>query len=471
MLQNVWSVAEFQRKSKKIFGSRSSHLIAIDQALATAHGANTATMQGAETLIKLVEAITKWQQAKIAKNRKSSRAEAVGALLEQVSAVCEKLYKDKARQQNALAKNMHDLRAKNMPQPGVIPKGAGKMPGLVPKGPLPGTRPYPKQPLTLPFTSPAQRPPEQDRLFDMLAQAMLKQRQKVMAFDDEDLFEDLDVAQKGRLAANWMLAVPDGVTDVNAAKGEALRILGAMLGNNVSVIRKLFSANMEVVVVPRDQGMSMLDQFESIRGQKTFDGRSWDSVRGVGNVVPSGMGQQIKNQIELRGLRTSGKKAASVVVIDPAKGRIYTAITEENLLGGNTTAPGGGCYATGYSTSTHEFAHAIHGYGLSPAERKIIDDCFALRTRQGDGQEWVDGPRKVGAKQCYSSMNAFEYWAQLTNAWLGTNKGTDPYTGRPRNNGKEWVIANEPRPIADLLEKVYGRKALDDLNPAIVLTS
>ena len=83
----------------------------------------------------------------------------------------------------------------------------------------------------------------------------------------------------------------------------------------------------------------------------------------------------------------------------------------------------------------------------------------------------MDGPREVGGNRCYASMNGMEYFAQLSNAWLGANRGDDPYARKPRHNGKDWVRANEPRAICDLLDRVYGRRAIDGLNPAVILKS
>jgi hypothetical protein len=244
-----------------------------------------------------------------------------------------------------------------------------------------------------------------------------------------------------------------------------------MLGNDVGAIKNLLESNVQVVVIPRDKGMTVLDQFEAIRGQKTFDGRSWDSVRGVGNVKSDVLSAKIRDHKELKSVKDSGKGPAAIVAIDPGKGRIYTAVTEENILGGATTAPGGGCYETGYSTTTHEFAHSIHAYGMTDDDRKTIERAFQLRLQQPETEQWVDGPRKAGAQNCYASNNAFEYFAQLSNAWLGVNHGTDPYTGKPRNNGKQWVLDHEPKMVCEILERLYGSRALADLNPAVILKS
>jgi hypothetical protein len=264
-----------------------------------------------------------------------------------------------------------------------------------------------------------------------------------------------------------MLSVSENVTDIDAARGEALRVIGAMLGTNNSLIKNLLSSNLEVVVISRDEGMSAVKQFSELAGEKTFDGRSWDITRGVGNVKNKSAVSLIRERKELREVKESGKGAASIVAIDHLKGKVYTCVTEENLLGGLVSVPGAGCYATGYSTTSHEFAHSVHQYGLSTADRGIIQRAYDAKLRLPENTMWVDGPRKVGGQSCYASQTVMEYFAQLSNAWLDANTGNDPYTRQPRNNGKTWVRANESREMVDLLERVYGETALVDLNPLV----
>jgi len=81
--------------------------------------------------------------------------------------------------------------------------------------------------------------------------------------------------------------------------------------------------------------------------------------------------------------------------------------------------------------------------------------------------EWADGPRRLSdgsPSDNYSSTNEYEYFAQTGCAFQGTNNGTDPYTGRPRNNGRSWVTANDPG-LASLLSKVCSTAELRDVNP------
>jgi peptidoglycan hydrolase-like protein with peptidoglycan-binding domain len=241
----------------------------------------------------------------------------------------------------------------------------------------------------------------------------------------------------GRAAAILQLTVPAGVVDREAAKTEALRILSAQLGGSKEFARRAIDSNIDVVIVPKDTLMTDLPQFAPLQGQKTFDGREWEKVRGVGNVSLGG--------------------------------RMYTAMTEENLLGVDSTAtfngqPVSGTYAKGYSTSSHEYAHALHRNALSAAEKATVTAAYQATKAKGlakpdDPDIWVDG-----REGCYASKTEAEFFAQLSNAYLGTNAGNDPFVNDPRHNGKDYVQSHEPAIFA-LFEKFYGGAKLPDTNP------
>ncbi len=241
----------------------------------------------------------------------------------------------------------------------------------------------------------------------------------------------------GRAAAILQLTVPDGVVDAEAARTEALRILSAQLGGDKAFARTAIDSKIEVVLVPKDTLMTDLPQFAPLKGTKTFDGRDWETVRGVGNVALGG--------------------------------RMYTAITEENLLGVDCTAthdgkPVSGTYEKGYSTSSHEYAHAVHENVLDDTQKAMVEDAYKARqlkakAKPDDPDMWVDG-----REGCYASKTVFEFFAQLSNAYLETNAGTDPYTGDPRHNGKDFVETNEPE-VFKLMDKIYGGAGVPGANP------
>ncbi|MBN1641123.1 MAG: hypothetical protein JXA09_07795 [Anaerolineae bacterium] len=274
---------------------------------------------------------------------------------------------------------------------------------------------------------------------------------------------------------------------VPGARDEALRIIRIQLGD-AAVARRLLDRDLEAVIVPRDQQMTELDEFRSLRNQQTFDGRWWAHVRGVGNV-----------------------RVGS---------RVYVAITEENLLGGApdpgvfdavpgtrvpAETPQGG-YTEGYSTTTHEFAHGIHEQGLSRQDERTIERAYEAKARETNAapalfeNRWVDGPRvspyapadraatgetdaqwqtHVGglsrrqrkAHECYAAQNEYEYFAQLSNAYLGTNTGIEPTTLQPRNNGRGWVESNEPDEMLALLDRLYRNQTVNEVEASGALSA
>ena len=186
----------------------------------------------------------------------------------------------------------------------------------------------------------------------------------------------------------------------DAAETEAAAVVTAMT-HRPDIQKKLKLAKIELVIIPQSQKMTDLPQFASLHGQSTFDGRAWDSVRGVG------------------GTHT------------PA-GRIAVGIPEENLA----NLPGDS-YPGNYSVATHELAHVIHEYGLTKAEKKEVEACYAAR--KAEGGPWTEA---------YGSSNSHEYFAQATTAFFGRNSGMG-------HNGHPWLLQNDPR-LFTLLVGIYG---------------
>jgi hypothetical protein len=73
----------------------------------------------------------------------------------------------------------------------------------------------------------------------------------------------------------------------------------------------------------------------------------------------------------------------------------------------------------------------------------------------------TDDARRVF--ECYASQSDYEYFAQLSNAYLGTNMGSDATTGQSRRNGRAWIKANEPKEMLALLDRLYQNKTVNDL--------
>ncbi|MBF9072568.1 WXG100-like domain-containing protein [Streptacidiphilus fuscans] len=219
-----------------------------------------------------------------------------------------------------------------------------------------------------------------------------------------------------RAAAHLMVDLDHRVTAMPSARAEARRQVERML-QDPEVATSLLTSGANAVVIPRDVKMTEVDPYRFLAGVRIStadnDRRLWDYVRGSG-----------------------GKNVA---------------VTEENLTGDHTSVTAGSKhYPEGYSTTTHEFAHVIQDHGLSAADRQAVTDVYQAKL-QDPAAVWPDGS---GAEN-YSRRDEREFFAQLTNTWLGTNHGFDPYTNEQRNNGAEWVRLHEPS-LVPLLERLYG---------------
>ncbi|MEU6085187.1 hypothetical protein, partial [Streptomyces sp. NPDC047108] len=236
-------------------------------------------------------------------------------------------------------------------------------------------------------------------------------------------------------AAQLLVRVPEGVEQPVSARAEVQRRIAGMLADP-EVAERLVSRGVRMIVVPRDAPLTSLGPFAALSGADA-GGRAIETVRGLNH----------NRQV---------------------------AVTEENLLGETTVVPGDGVHPDGYSTTTHEIAHAIHESGLSTADRALIESAYRARVAEGTAAHWPDGPlldpSGVRPGPNYSSRDKYEYFAQLTNAYLGTNTGTDPYTGAPRNNGVNWVRQHEPG-LLPLLERLYGppQETGDRANPFVAV--
>ncbi|WP_444545237.1 scabin-related ADP-ribosyltransferase, partial [Streptomyces bluensis] len=226
----------------------------------------------------------------------------------------------------------------------------------------------------------------------------------------------LSASDFARAAAEMIVQLPAGVDRRWAARQEAQAQIRRMLRDpqvTADVLRKGY----RVMVVPKSRALTSLSPFGHLAGRE-------DTLRGV-----------MEN-------RTVG-------------------VGEENLLGETNSVPGARpALDSGYSSFTHEFAHAVHN-ALSQEDRRLIRRAYVAKLAQGAAGVWPDG-RLYGTLPDgrrvtnYSSVSEYEYFAQLTNVYLGTNAGTDPRSGNQRNNdGVSWVAEHEPT-LLPLLQRLYG---------------
>ncbi|MFO7698725.1 MAG: peptidoglycan-binding domain-containing protein [Anaerolineae bacterium] len=251
-------------------------------------------------------------------------------------------------------------------------------------------------------------------------------------------------AEFGRAAACFCLIVPAGVQHPAESKTEALRILSAQMAGDKATTRRTIE-RVRGLVIPANRLTTDYPPFNTLSGTSTADGRTWDTVRGIGNT--------------------------------PLGALTYSSLPEDNLLGIPCTAtytPTSGPNAgvpqaigqspEGFSVATHEFAHAMHGASLTDDDRETIQDAYDTRKTAAAADPtnpdmWVDG-----REGCYASTSVMEFYAQLSNAYLGTNTGIDFATSDARHNGWIWVLAHEPE-VYEILDRIYDNSELAGTNP------
>lgn len=211
-------------------------------------------------------------------------------------------------------------------------------------------------------------------------------------------------------AALMILNVPASVVEGAKARTVALSHLAILLKDK-SIARNLLDKKTAVVVIPKNKKMTDLPQFSSLAGKKTFDGREWENVRGSG-------GMEIN-------------------------GHIYVAVTEENTLGTDAEGDVSGtdwCYASGYSTTTHEIAHVVDIHGLTAEDRKKVDELYKAKKQKqtaGEVVEWIDGfDYDKPGKNKDEAQAAYNEWALDLPATLTTAGMTDE---QERKNTIAWV--------------------------------
>ncbi|MFE7122115.1 hypothetical protein ACFU99_42440, partial [Streptomyces sp. NPDC057654] len=224
------------------------------------------------------------------------------------------------------------------------------------------------------------------------------------------LREALPAQDFSDLASQLLVVVPPGTERPEEARQEAEALISGMLGDADATVA-LLTGRRRLVVVPRETPLTSFDPFHEPDAANDH-GRAMDGERGA------------------------------------FRGRLAW-VGEENLLGDTTGVPHADVFDDGYSSARHEWAHALHSV-LSDGDRQWITEVYEAKRRDGAAQSWPDGifPN-------YSSSTAYEYFAQLSNAYQGANTGTDPITGRPRNNGADWVEQSDPE-LLPLLRRLYG---------------
>lgn len=181
---------------------------------------------------------------------------------------------------------------------------------------------------------------------------------------------------------------------------EAAFLIDVMLGKRNDIRQALVKNKVRFGIMARDEYTTALPEHSDLRPAKYWDRRA-------------------------RGLGATRERPA-------------VSCGEENLL----CIPG-----DPYSTENiliHEFAHAIHGMGLSETDR-----TFDLRLRKA----YQDAMKAQLWKGKYAGSNRAEYWAEGVQSWFGTNRENDH--SHNHVNTRAELVAYDPA-LAKLVEEVFG---------------
>jgi hypothetical protein len=211
----------------------------------------------------------------------------------------------------------------------------------------------------------------------------------------------------------------------SAAIDEAKKIQDAEWRNlSEANLKTLVGLTVELHVIPADKKMTDLDEFKALKGQKTFDGRLWDDVRGI----------------------NMGKIGDKII----------SAVGEETLVNVEGKPPG---YALGFVAS-HESGHAIRS-SFTPDQDANLEKIYKARiSAKGQPQ-----PPKTGdppddktlddwlAPRWYTASNSDEYLAQSVAAFF-----SHPYSDDDNDKAKYtpgWLQKNDPDMYTFLHDSVY----------------
>lgn len=211
----------------------------------------------------------------------------------------------------------------------------------------------------------------------------------------QDLAKKVQPRNFAKLAAIWLMELPEGLQSTYEARRELHRILTEMLAHDPQIALNLLRAGHKFYVIPESSHLTDLQAFKYLEGKKTSGekgSRDWKYVRGV-----------------------CGPKA--------------TAMGEETLLGTNCTAEGvRGHYSAGYSTPVHEIMHAIYKFGISQEQRASIKQLSEQKARKIKDHETkqsvYSGWRySTGEGRCdsYAATDEHEWCAEFATAFFEAN--------------------------------------------------
>ena len=203
---------------------------------------------------------------------------------------------------------------------------------------------------------------------------------------------------------------------VAAARIAAIELFGDMRDPNRA---QLLTTKVALDVIPHDKQLTDLPEYAHLKGTKTFDGRVWDTVRGIGADID---------------------------------GVHRFSVAEEDLV----SVPGkAATYGTGF-LAAHEGAHALQASSLTAAQIKTLTTLYTTRlAASGAITPTTPASDKTAMwlnPAWYSAANKEEYFANSVAAYLG-----HPYSNSDADQlvyNKSWLQTNDP-PMYALIESIY----------------
>jgi len=160
------------------------------------------------------------------------------------------------------------------------------------------------------------------------------------------------------------------------------------------------------VIIPAKVPMTDVEQFNDLKGKKTFDGRPWEGVRGSG------------------GTQTHD-------------GHYAVAIGEESIVQIKDALSN---YPATYSVGMHELAHVLEEKGMTDEQQARVKELYENHKKADP-----DNAKDTFTDE-YGAANEREYWANSTNAFFGRNQMGKNHSGR------DWLQKNDPDMYAFCVE-------------------
>ena len=203
---------------------------------------------------------------------------------------------------------------------------------------------------------------------------------------------------------------------VAAARKAAIELFGDLRDPSRA---QLLTTKVALDVIPHDKQLTDLPEYKHLKGTKTFDGRIWDTVRGI--------------QTDIGGVHRF-------------------AIAEEDLVSVSGKAAS---YGEGF-LAAHEGGHALQASSLTPDQLKTLTTLHSTRLAASGPitQTTVAGTATAMwlNPAWYSAANKEEYFANSVAAYLG-----HPYSNKDEDKlmyNRAWLAAKDPGMFA-LLQSVF----------------